>query len=128
MKIGTQVVLNKSYRKIILKTSWLPWYYADVNKKLKNKQKQILFSNGSYFWSKKDQFCFDILKDKRIIFNINSGFYIGKNIQPGIARQKWQKSFFSFLARHYYFMTSSWKMPTSADICWHKEYMFQVWS
>ena len=26
------------------------------------------------------QFCFDILKDKKIIFNINSGFYIGINI------------------------------------------------
>ena len=26
------------------------------------------------------QFCFDILKDKKIIFNINSGVYIGINI------------------------------------------------
>ena len=81
MKIGTQVVLNNSYRKIILKMSWLPWYYADVSKKLKNKQKQILFSNSFYFCS---NICFDILKDKRIIFNKNSGFYIGINIQPGI--------------------------------------------
>ena len=41
MKIGSQVVLNKSYQKIILKMSWLPWEYAAVSKKLKNEQQQV---------------------------------------------------------------------------------------
>ena len=27
--------------------------YADINKKLKNKQKQDLYSNNFYFWSKR---------------------------------------------------------------------------
>ena len=53
MKIGTKVVLNKSYKKIILKMSWLPLKNAEVSKQFKNKQNQDLYSNSCYFWPKK---------------------------------------------------------------------------
>ena len=89
MKIDTQVVLNKSYRKIILKMSWLSWKYADVSKKLENKKNRSFIQTALTFDLKKIfQLCLDSLKDKRIIFNINSCFYIGINILFGIARQK----------------------------------------
>ena len=72
MKIGTQVALNKSYQKIILKIG----YHGNMmtSTKYLKIRKNRSFIQTALTLDLKD------LKGKRIIFNINSGFYIGINI------------------------------------------------
>ena len=59
---------------------------VENSKKLKNRS--LIQTDLTFDLKKIFEFCFDILKDKRLIFNINSGLYIVINIYPGIARQK----------------------------------------
>ena len=60
-----------------------------VSRKLKISKNRTFFKMAVTFdLNKIFQFCFNILKDNRKIFNINSGFFMNTNIYPKMARQK----------------------------------------
>ena len=69
--------------------SKLSYYHADVSRKVKISKNRSFFKMAVTFdLNKIFQFCFNILKDNRKIFNINSGFFMNTNIYPRMARQK----------------------------------------
>ena len=88
MKFGTQAVLNRNYQKIIHNMSKLSYYHADVSRKVKISKNKSFFKMAVTFdLNKIFQFCFDILKGNRNIFNMNSGSFMKTKIQLKIARQ-----------------------------------------
>ena len=67
---------------------------AKISKNVTFFQKALTFDLKEIF-----QICFQILKDKKLIFNINSGFLMGTKNKVTIRRQKRakiEKIFFSF--------------------------------
>ena len=65
--------------------SKLSYYHADVSIKVKISKNRSVFKMAVTFdLNKTLQFCFDILKDDRKIFDINSGVFMHTKILPCI--------------------------------------------
>ena len=69
--------------------SKLSYYHADVSRKVKISKNRLFFKMAvSFDLNNIFQFCFDILKGNRNIFNMNSGFFMNIKVEPKMARQK----------------------------------------
>ena len=69
--------------------SKLSYYNADVNRKVKISKNRSFFKMAvSFDLNKIFQFCYDILKGNRNIFDLNSGFLMNTKISPIMAGQR----------------------------------------
>ena len=60
--------------------STFSYYHADVSRKVKLSKNRFFKMAVTFDLNKIFQFCFDILKSNRNIFNIYSGFFINTRI------------------------------------------------